>query len=101
MLDEAERLNRFIANLLDMTRLESGAVAPNFGLHDVNEIVGSALLRARKILAGHRVEVDLPPNLPMLRVDPVLFEQVLFNLFDNAAKYSGPGSRYSYPGLPR
>ncbi|MEP9374853.1 sensor histidine kinase KdpD [Mesorhizobium sp. KR1-2] len=92
VLDEAERLNRFIANLLDMTRLESGAIAPNFGLHDVNEIVGSALLRARKILAGHRVEVDLPANLPMLRVDPVLFEQVLFNLYDNAAKYSGPGS---------
>lgn len=92
VLDEAERLNRFIANLLDMTRLESGAVSPNFGRHDVNEIVGSALARAKKILTGHRIEVDLPPDLPMLRIDPVLFEQVLFNLFDNAAKYSDPGS---------
>jgi two-component system sensor histidine kinase KdpD len=90
--DEAERLNRFIANLLDMTRLESGAVEPNFALHDVNEIVGSALERARKILAAHRIEVYLPESLPMIRIDPVLFEQVLFNLLDNAAKYSGQGS---------
>ncbi|MEP9399741.1 sensor histidine kinase KdpD [Mesorhizobium sp. KR2-14] len=93
VLDEAERLNRFIANLLDMTRLESGAVTPNFGLHDISEIVGSALRRARKILSGHKIEVDLPADLPMLRVDPVLFEQVLFNLFDNAVKYSVAGSR--------
>jgi two-component system sensor histidine kinase KdpD len=93
VLDESERLNRFIANLLDMTKLESGAISPNFGMHDLNEIVGSALSRVKKILAGHQIEVDLPPNLPMLRVDPVLFEQVLFNLFDNAAKYSPAGSR--------
>ncbi|RJG43533.1 sensor histidine kinase KdpD [Mesorhizobium sp. DCY119] len=93
VLDESERLNRFIANLLDMTKLESGAISPNFGMHDLNEIVGSALSRAKKILGSHQIEVDLPPNLPMLRVDPVLFEQVLFNLFDNAAKYSPAASR--------
>lgn len=92
ILDESERLNRFIANLLDMTKLESGAIEPNFGMHDLNEIVGTALQRARKILAAHQVDVDLPNNLPMLRIDPVLFEQVLFNLFDNAGKYSEPKS---------
>ena len=91
--DESERLNRFIANLLDMTRLESGAIEPNFGMLDVNEIVGTALSRARKILASHQVDVDLPKSLPLIRVDPVLFEQVLFNLFDNAGKYSEPQSR--------
>ena len=91
--DESERLNRFIANLLDMTRLESGAIEPNFGMLEVNEIVGTALSRARKILASHQVDVDLPKNLPLIRVDPVLFEQVLFNLFDNAGKYSEPQSR--------
>ncbi|MET0575596.1 MAG: sensor histidine kinase KdpD [Mesorhizobium sp.] len=90
--DEAERLNRFIANLLDMTRLESGAVEPNFGMLELNEIVGTALSRAKKILASHRIDVDLPKNLPLIRVDPVLFEQVLFNLFDNAGKYSEPES---------
>ncbi len=90
--EEAERLNRFIANLLDMTRLESGAIAPRLGLVDLAELVGSALERASKILAAHRVELDIPTDLPMLELDPVLFEQVLFNLLDNAAKYAPEGS---------
>ena len=88
MIDEAERLNRFIANLLDMTKLESGAVTPNLTLHDVSEIVGSALGRAAKILVQHAIEVNLAADLPMLALDAVLFEQVLFNLLDNAAKYA-------------
>jgi len=91
--EEAERLNRFVANLLDMTRLESGAIELRLELIDVTEIVGSALQRAGNVVAGHRVEVDIEPGLPMLRVDAVLFEQVLFNLLDNAAKYSPAGSR--------
>jgi two-component system sensor histidine kinase KdpD len=86
--EEAERLNRFIANLLDMTRLESGAVEPNMELLDIAEVVGSVLRRAEKILIDHRIETRIAKNLPMLRVDPVLFEQVLFNLLDNAAKYA-------------
>jgi two-component system sensor histidine kinase KdpD len=88
VIDESERLNRFIANLLDMTRLESGAVVPNAALHDVGEIVGSALRRAGKILAEHKVLLQLDADLPMLKLDAVLFEQVIFNLLDNAAKYS-------------
>ena len=88
IIDESERLNRFIANLLDMTKLESGAVVPNAAMHDVGEIVGSALQRASKILVKHRVEVEIGPALPMVKVDGVLFEQVLFNLLDNAAKYA-------------
>jgi two-component system, OmpR family, sensor histidine kinase KdpD len=88
IIDESERLNRFIANLLDMTKLESGAVAPNVALHDLGEIVGSALRRAGRILSRHHVEVDLAPDLPMLELDAVLFEQALFNLLDNAAKYA-------------
>jgi two-component system sensor histidine kinase KdpD len=90
ILAESERLNRFIANLLDMTRLESGSIKPNTALHDIGEIVGSVLERARKILAHHRLEVDIAKDLPMLELDPVLFEQVLFNLLDNAAKYASP-----------
>ncbi len=88
VIDESERLNRFIANLLDMTKLESGAVVPNAALHDIGEIVGSALRRAGKILARHNVELELAADLPMLELDAVLFEQVLFNILDNAAKYS-------------
>ena len=98
IIDESERLNRFIANLLDMTKLESGAIVPNAALIDPSEIVGSALRRADKILAGHHVELDLGGNLPMLKLDAVLFEQVLFNLLDNAAKYSPAGSKIRVRG---
>jgi two-component system sensor histidine kinase KdpD len=90
VIEESERLNRFIANLLDMTKLEAGAVVPSKALHDVSEIVGSALRRAGKMLGRHRVALELSSDLPMLELDAVLFEQVLFNLLDNAAKYA-PG----------
>ncbi len=90
IIDESERLNRFIANLLDMTKLESGAVTPNVALHDIGEIVGSALRRAGRILSRHQVALELAPDLPMLELDAVLFEQALFNLLDNAAKYAPP-----------
>ena len=88
VIDESERLNRFIANLLDMTKLESGAVVPNTALHDIGEIVGSVLRRASKILGSHKVSLELAADLPMLELDAVLFEQVLFNVLDNAAKYA-------------
>ncbi len=90
--EEAERLNRFIGNLLDMTRLESGPLRMTGGLADLSDVVGAVLRRAARILSAYRVEVDLPPGLPMLAIDMVLFEQVLFNLLDNAAKYSTPGA---------
>jgi two-component system, OmpR family, sensor histidine kinase KdpD len=61
---------------------------PNTALHDIGEIVGSALRRAGKILTRHKVSLELAADLPMLELDAVLFEQVLFNLLDNAAKYS-------------
>jgi two-component system sensor histidine kinase KdpD len=92
IVDESERLNRFIANLLDMTKLESGAIVPNTARLDVAEIVGSALRRAAKILDHYQVELELAADLPMLDLDAVLFEQVLFNLLDNAAKYSAAGT---------
>ncbi|MBR1166057.1 sensor histidine kinase [Bradyrhizobium liaoningense] len=98
VIDESERLNRFIANLLDMTKLESGAIVPNTALHDLGEIVGSALRRASKILTAHKVELALAADLPMLQLDAVLFEQVLFNLLDNAAKYAPPETTISIRG---
>lgn len=88
VIDESERLNRFIVNLLDMTRLGSGAMQPNYAFHFAGDMVGTALSRAAKIASRHRIEVGIPADLPMLKVDPVLFEQVLFNLIDNAAKYA-------------
>jgi two-component system sensor histidine kinase KdpD len=98
IIDESERLNRFIANLLDMTKLEAGAVAPNAAPHDVGEIIGSALERASKMLAKHRIEVEIAPDMPMVTVDAVLFEQALFNLLDNAAKYAPPDTAVRIQG---
>ena len=92
VIDESERLNRFIANLLDMTRLESGALLLNTVPCDLGEIAGSALRRASKMLARHHVELDIAANLPLLDVDAVLLEQALFNILDNAAKYAPEGS---------
>ncbi len=91
--EEAERLHRFITNLLDMTRVEAGAIAPRLDAVDLSDVTGSALRRAEQILAGHQIAVEIPPDLPLLRADPVLFEQILFNLLDNAAKYAPPGTR--------
>ena len=95
IVEEAERLNRFIANLLDMTRLESGAAAVSLTPLFIGDSVGSALRRAEKILALHKLDLAVPSDLPMVRLDPVLFEQVLFNLLDNARKYAPTGSLIS------
>lgn len=89
---EAERLNRFVGNLLDMMRLEAGALSPKAEVFDLAEGVGTALARSKSLLGRHRVETNLPDDLPMVRLDHVLFEQVLVNLLDNAAKYAPPGT---------
>jgi two-component system sensor histidine kinase KdpD len=91
LIEESERLNRFIANLLDMTRLEAGALTPNLAPHDLGEVAASAIRRAGPVLAHLDVELTLAGDLPMLRIDPILLEQALFNLLDNAAKYAGSG----------
>ena len=91
--EEAERLNRLVANLLDMTRLESGTVPLRREWHSVEEVVGSALARLEEGLAGRPVETVMPGDLPLVPMDAVLVEQVLVNLLENAIKYTDPGSR--------
>jgi two-component system sensor histidine kinase KdpD len=91
-IDEAERLNRYVANLLDMTQLDAGALKPKREPCDLHDLVGAALRRCSKQLAQHKVKLSLPANLPMLLLDDVLMEQVLANLLDNAAKYTPAGS---------
>lgn len=88
VLEEAERLNRLIRNLLDMTRLESGAVKVKKEWLPLEELVGAALNRMDARLAGREVHVDLPADLPLVACDAVLIEQTLINLLENAAKYS-------------
>ena len=90
--EEAERLNRFVANLLDMTRIDSGAIELRREMTDLSDVVGSALQRCSRVLADHRVAVTLAPDLPMFPLDFVLTEQVLVNLLDNAAKYAPKGT---------
>ncbi|MDB5365684.1 MAG: two-component sensor histidine kinase [Rhodospirillales bacterium] len=93
ILEEAERLNRFVQNLLDMTRLGYGALQPKRDWTDLRDIVGRALERLKRALDGFNVSIDIAPDLPLLFVDPVLMEQVLLNLLENAAKYSGGTDR--------
>ena len=90
--EEADRLNRLVQNLLEMTRLESGALQLRRQLHPLEEVVGAALGRVGKRLGNRRVTTRVPPNLPLVPIDDVLIEQVLVNLLDNVIKYTPPGS---------
>jgi two-component system sensor histidine kinase KdpD len=88
ILDEAARLNHLIRNLLDMTRLESGAVKVRREWLPLEEVVGSALERLDTRLVSRDVFVDLPADLPLVPCDAILVELLLINLLENAAKYS-------------
>lgn len=90
--DEAERLSRLVNNLLEMTRLESGAVQVRREWHPLEEIIGAALTRLDRTLGRRRVITDIPVDLPLVLVDDVLLEQVFMNLLENAIKYTPPES---------
>jgi two-component system sensor histidine kinase KdpD len=90
--DEATRMTALVNNLLDMARLESGAIALACEWTPLEEIVGSVLGRLRDALAAHPVKVALPADLPLLHVDPVLLEQLFANLLENACKYTPAGT---------
>jgi two-component system sensor histidine kinase KdpD len=85
---EAQRLHRFSSNLVNLSRLEAGTIRLQRELVDIGDLVGSALARARNPLGARRVAINLPPDLPPLKIDFVLMEQVVFNLLENATKYS-------------
>ena len=90
--EEANRLARFIANLLDMSRIEAGALRPKSEIVDVGDVVRAALDRARKAFPQARFVASLAHDLPFAAGDPRLIEQVLFNILDNAQKYGGDGA---------
>lgn len=92
LCEEAERLDRLVRNLLDMTRLESGTLQVKREWVPLEEIVGSAINRLEPQLSGRPIRTELPPELPLLSVDPVLLEQVFINLLENARKYTPEGS---------
>ncbi len=93
--DEAERMERLVVNLLEMTRLQAGALVVKKEWVPLEEILGSALNRLEKELGRRPIHLDLQPQLPLWSVDPVLLEQVFVNLLDNAVKYTPPGSAVS------
>ena len=90
ILDESDRLNRLVGNLLDMTRLEAGAITLQRVLQPIDEVVGVVLSRLERQLRDHPIETNLPPDLPPVMIDSLLIQQVLTNLVDNAAKFSAP-----------
>jgi two-component system sensor histidine kinase KdpD len=92
ILEESQRLNRLVRNLLDMTRLSSGVVRITKEWQPVEGIVGAVLERLEEPLRGRTVETNLPQDLPVVPVDGVLLEQLLTNLLENAVKYSPAGT---------
>lgn len=89
---EALRLNRFVSNLLDMARVEAGALPMKVEATDLFDAAASAAHDTRASLLGHEVKVDISPNIPLVRVDPVLLHHCLINLLDNAGRYADPGT---------
>jgi two-component system, OmpR family, sensor histidine kinase KdpD len=86
--DEADHLNMLVGNLLDMSRIESGALKPKREWNILPEIVGSVLARMKHLAVEHKIEVDVPENLPLVPVDYVQMEQVFTNLVSNSLKYA-------------
>lgn len=89
---EAQRLNRFVANLLDMARVEAGALPMRVEPTDLFDAVAGAVHDTRQSLLSHEVKVDILPDIPLVRVDPVLLHHCLINLLDNAGRYGDPGT---------
>jgi two-component system sensor histidine kinase KdpD len=90
--EEAAHMSERITTLLDLVRLESGAIRPRLDWYALDEVIGSALRRVADRLQRHEVQVERPESLPPLHIDGRLIEQVLENLLDNASKYTPPGT---------
>ena len=96
--EESQRLSRFVANLLDMTRLESGALAPARELQPIEEVVGAALGRVKTRLTGRVITLRLPEALPLVGIDARLMEQVFINLLENVARHTPEGTPVEITG---
>ena len=88
---EAERLNRIVRNLLDMSRIEGGALKPELEVFELEEVLEPVLERLRPVFAPGLLTVDLPAELPPVLVDAVYLDEALTNLLENAARHGGPG----------
>lgn len=88
----ADRLNRLVENLLDMSRLESGQLAPSLDWCDINDLFRASVHKLKDDLAGHTVSITVPQDMPLVQLDFVLMDQVLTNILYNAAVYTPFGS---------
>lgn len=95
VLDAGARLNRVIENLLDMSRLNSGAMSLHLEWHDLSDLIGITVKRLGKNLSGHTLEIKIPDDLPLLNLDYRLFEHALSNILFNAATYTPEDSKIS------
>lgn len=94
----AERLNRLVENLLDMTRLESGRITPNRDWCDLHDLISASLRKLKQELSDHTISLDIPANLPLVKLDFGLIEQAITNLLHNASLYTPTGSTIQVTG---
>ncbi len=92
ILEESERMNRHVQNLLDMTRLEALTVNPKLDWNSIEELVGSALGQTERLLEGRDVKTFIPPSMQLVKVDEVLVEKALVNLLENVARHTPAGA---------
>ena len=90
--EETDHLNQLVGNLLDMSRIETGSLDPQRKWNALREIATGVVERMRQVLQRHRINLDIPPDFPLLPMDYVLIEQVFSNLLSNSAKYAPPGT---------
>ena len=93
--EEATRLNQLVGNLLDMSRIQAGALVAEIDLMPLAELLESTLDRLRPVLAAHRVQIEIPSELASVRIDATFLDQVVSNLLENAVKYAPPADRKS------
>jgi two-component system sensor histidine kinase KdpD len=90
---ESDRLNRFIGGLIDLARIEAGELQLRRCWGAVDDIISTALCRAEAVTRGHKIEVQIEKELPVVRVDERAVSEVVYTLIDNAAKYSPKGTK--------
>jgi two-component system sensor histidine kinase KdpD len=87
---EADRLNRLVGNLLDLSRIEAGSLQPQKSWEDLEALIQDTVDRLRSVTARHSLQIDMPKDLPPVWIDPVEIGQVIYNLIENATKYAPP-----------
>jgi two-component system sensor histidine kinase KdpD len=98
--EEADRLNHLVGNLLDISRIEGGSLRPQMSWHDLGSLIEDVVDRLQPVIRGHRIQVNVPDDLPAVWLDPVEIGQVLYNLVENAAKYSPPDTEIVIDAMP-